>query len=281
MSNCSASAETAERYVSGGLSEPDQAAFEEHFFECDRCLAAVQALQSAQAALAAAPTAAAHVAAAPAAPKRFAVPYRWLAAAAMLVLSVVLLRAPWATEPGSTPPAAPTTPANPTVAAPAPSNAVPSSTTNGAADLNMRLTRMSTVTPPPYVSLTTRAQEDADARAFEDAMADYTAARYDAAARGLAAIAARSPRSAHVLFFLGVSQLMAEDVDGARESLARTVRAKAPPYSDEAHFYLAKAALRARDLGAARSALEAAVKRGAGPDGEAARLLEEVVALQR
>jgi predicted Zn-dependent protease len=210
-------------------------------------------------------------AAAPTAPKRFAVPYPWLAAAAMLVLAVVLVRAPWRAAPVPAVPVPTSTPESP----------IPSSTTKPASDPNDRLTRMSAVTPPPYVSLTTRSQEDADARAFEDAMAHYSAARYDAAARALAVIASRSPRAVHVLFFLGVSQLMANDVDGARESLARTARAKAPPYSDEAHFYLAKAALRARDLGAARSALEAAVKRGAGPDGEAARLLEEVTALQR
>jgi TolA-binding protein len=277
MSNCNATPDTAEQYVSGGLSEPEQAAFEEHFFECDRCLAAVQALQSAQAALGVPPA----KAAAPAARKSFHLPYTWVAAAAMLVVSVVVLsRMPRPAEPEPGVRLQPATPANPSVAAPAPATA-PSPTTNAAGDLNEQLTRMATFTPPPYVSLTTRSQEDADARAFEDAMVHYSAARYGEAARRLAAVASRAPRATHVVFYLGISQLMAGDVDSARESLARTIRANDAPYSDEARFYLGKAEIRARDLGAARSTLEAAVKRAAGPRGEAARLIEEIAAIQR
>ena len=41
----------AERYVSGEMTEPEQSAFEEHFFSCDVCFQRVRELQLVQAAL--------------------------------------------------------------------------------------------------------------------------------------------------------------------------------------------------------------------------------------
>jgi hypothetical protein len=54
-----ADVDIAERYVLGQMKEPEQAAFEEHFFGCDACLASVQTLQQMQAALKATPRVAA------------------------------------------------------------------------------------------------------------------------------------------------------------------------------------------------------------------------------
>jgi TolA-binding protein len=277
MTNCDATPETAERYVSGSMADADQAAFEEHFFACDACFRTVQALQDAQATLAASPAA---VQASPTQPSRRALPVTWLALAAMVVLSVIVWRMPRQPEvtveapapsAGATPPAA----VRPVDPAPAPA---PVATPAPNED---PLTRMAAITPPPYVALTTRSAATADERAFEQAMAHYTSGRYAEAARGLSAVAAREPSLAHVQFFLGISELMDGRTEPARAALQRVVRSGTAPYSDEAHFYLAKAALRLKDVEAARRALRIALDREAGPRGEAAKLLGELKAMPR
>lgn len=266
MTTCGMGPETAERYVSGLLSESEQAAFEEHYFACDSCLRLVQTLQAAQVSLQESDQPASGATSATSdRPRRRSLPYAWLAVAATLVLSVAIWRLPQEREPA-------------TEARPGPA-AVPQTSeqrTTAPAQIDPvaeRLAQMGAVTAPPYISLTTRSQEDLEARGFEDAMAAYSAARYGDAAARLRAIAARSPRASHVLFFLGISELMQGDAAAARTALERTIALEEPPYADEAHFYLAKAALQERNLEAARRELRMAVKLEAGPAGEAARLL--------
>ena len=260
---CNVALDTAEHYVAGTLSTEEQAAFEEHFFACDTCLASVQALQAARAVLDARSDAMERPAFQPMwRGRRFA----WLAVAASLVATVLVWRVS-RPQPIDIPPAVPAS-----TPAPAPAPMV--------TERETQLARRSAVIPPPYVALTTRAEGDSDERRFEDAMVHYVAGRYTEAARGLDALARRAPGAAHVQFFLGVSQLMAGNTDEARDALTRTVRAKAAPYSDEAYFYLAKTELRARNVIAARAALEAAIKRDAGPSGEAKRLRDDLESLQ-
>jgi TolA-binding protein len=165
----------------------------------------------------------------------------------------------------------------PTEPAPTPTPA-PAQTPTSSDD---QLTRLAIVTPPPYVALTTRSDATEDERAFEQAMAHYAAGRYADAARGLGALAARTPSLAHVQFFLGISELMEGRAAAARRALERVVRSGAAPYADEAHFYLAKAALQLKDVEAARRELRVALDREAGPPGEAAKLLGKLKSIQR
>ena len=94
MMKCDKSTDEAERYVSGVQSEAEQAAFEEHFFACEDCLLRVQALQDAVAVLSA------ERAGANAGPMPFpgprvrTLPVKWMALAAMIVLSVLVWRLP-------------------------------------------------------------------------------------------------------------------------------------------------------------------------------------------
>src|SRR5689334_17438078 len=119
----------AEPYVAGTLTEPDQSAFEEHFFTCQACLAHVQMLQEVRDRLASVP-------ARPKAPdpRWPAAPWLGLALAAGLVAAVAFwwtgadaprqAAAPTTAAPVETPrpDAAPkvpsTTPAPPTAPAP-------------------------------------------------------------------------------------------------------------------------------------------------------------------
>ena len=283
---CDKSTDAAERYVSGTLPEAEQTAFEEHFFACDDCLRTVQALQDAAAALSAD-----RVEGHPATPIPFpaaarrALPIKWMALAAMLLVGVIVWRIPQGqpgagerVQPARQSSSAPSSPAAPPTAPAAPPETTPPATALSAAD---RLVQLSQVVPPPYVSLTTRSDADATAQAFDAAMAHYSARRYDRAARALHEVVRTAPELAEAQFFLGIAELMRGDQAKAQDALQRAVRSKTAPYADEAHFYLAKAALKDGDAATARRELQLAVEREAGPRGEASRLLNQVKAIER
>jgi hypothetical protein len=75
-------------------------------------------------------------------------------------------------------------------------------------------------------------------------------------------------------FFLGISELMADNVSRARGA-QRSAESGVNPYADEAHLPREGSAARRRSTTAARE-LEIAVGREAGPEGEAAKLLVEL-----
>jgi len=284
VKRCELSPEAAERYVAGTMDESERADFENHFFACDDCFQAVQALDETRRLVGiAAKTLPALDSKRSLRPWSYS-PLRWLAAAATVIFAVAIWRTTRPVLPApttapaaeiATTPSAPTTAAAPqqvarTPAAPAVS-AAPS-----APSRQDRLARWAAVTPPQYLSLTTRSERDAEALAFEAAMAHYSAGRHRQAADHLQQIAERTPDAAHVQFFLAISHLMTGAVTKARGALQRTAALGVTPYSDEAHFYLAKAALRAGDLEVAVKELEIAVDREAGPEGQAAELLREI-----
>jgi TolA-binding protein len=299
--------ETAERYVSGTLPEHEQAAFEAHYFSCERCFADVRALQEVWQSLRAGPRTArgtpipspATVARAP-----WSI-WSWgaLAAAALVALAVVASTF-WsraAPDPAprvaTRPPQTGETPGEPATG-PVPPQATPSSATpsgstpasgsprqpnapglpeTSPSDRAALLRQLAVVVAPPFVRLATRGAAPSDGD-FDRAMAHYAAGRYAEAASGLRATAA-GPVTTPVVrarFFLGICELMQGRAVAAREELTAVIASGIAPYADEAHFYLAKAALASGDLDAARRELAAAVDREAGPDGEAARLLSRL-----
>jgi Putative zinc-finger len=298
MNECDQAADTAERYVSGTLPEPERTSFEEHFFSCSTCFRAVQALEDARGVLAGEfiVEAVPGVEGASTARAR-AFPPRWMAMAATVVvvagLALVIRRvtAPIEIRPNTlasseTLSQRPETPApTPPSPAQAPLPAVPRPDSSRQDTAPDRLERWADVVPPQYVALTTRTGQEADdqdARMFDEAMTHYSARRYSQAAERLQALNDRAP-SAHVQFFLGISELMSGEEARAGVALQLCAAQRTSPYSDEAHFYLAKLALRAggSDLTAAVRHLEITVERGAGPTGEAARLLEEIKHVRR
>ena len=244
------------------------------------CFRTVQALQDAAGVLADDK----RISGAPDARASRQLPYKLLAMAATIVLAVAIwnlagpedTREAVAPEPATVPAVAP--PATAPLATPAGPPAKPEAVAMPIAPPN-RLDRWAAVSPPRYVPLTTRSAPDATdeiTRPFNDAMSHYSAGRYRQAADGLGALAERAPDAAHVHFFLGISELMSNNVSRARGALQRSAESGVSPYADEAHFYLAKAALRAGDLTTAARELQIAVERDAGPDGDAQKLLAEV-----
>ena len=306
MKPCDIGAEAAEQYVAGSMPEPERTSFEDHFFACEDCFQTVQTLEAARGVLVGnAFPQIGHTTGGFLRGSGRGLPLRWMAAAATVIvivgLGVIVRRGlnpigvPSRTEAvpeaiAATQAAASTSPA-PAVSVPAP-NAVPGPASQSPARPNPprptsegRLERWARVVPPQYVALTTRSAQDADAdessRRFAEAMAHYSARRYREAADGLQVLADRAPGAAHVDFFLGISELMTDNVSRARVALQRSAESGVSPYADEAHFYLAKAAFRAGDLMGATRELEIAVEREAGPEGEAAKLLAELRAVGR
>ena len=290
MIHCNLGPEPAERYVVGDMPELERTSFEEHFFGCSLCFRTVRALEDARQVLA---EQRADVGVAPPSPGT-GLPLKWLAAAATLVIIAGLSMMVWrasapseveqaATFRGDTqaalPPAVPPAPAvQPQV--PTPSAAPAPGPVSAPPSAESRLALWAAVTPPQYIALTTRSgqdqDDDKDTRTFNEAMIHYSAGRHRQAAEGLQPLADRMPAGAHVLFFLGISELMTGNVARARGALQRTAESGVSPYADEAHFYLAKAALRAGDLTTAARELQIAVDREAGPEGDAAKLLAEL-----
>ncbi len=283
----------AERYVLGQMSEPEQADFEAHFFECQDCFAAVQALQAAQGVLRerdSAPTQR------PAARARFTA--AWIGLAAAATIAALLLWSPWRQAdrqppvPGvspatpdrsvaqQTPPASPSTPSTaeqPPATAQQPPVRTPARAT-------ITLDALAMVTPPPYIPFSTRGRTDqqpAKAVAFAAAMKRYAAKDYRAAAAGLQSIVEAQPDAIHAQFFLGISYLMQDDTAKATAVLARVAASGTAPFADEAHFYLAKAALRTHDLDRAERELTLAQQRQAGPPEEAQKLLQALRTYRR
>ena len=278
MVECQLNPDGAARYVSGEMAEPERSTFEDHFLACDACFRGVESLQQAAALLAAED----EVSNSSYIPPARRLPYKWMAMAATLVVAVVVWNmtdddalaplAPAVSAPESRPVAAPVagTVTPPNVLAPGSAPAPAPEDT---------LDRWASISPPQYVPLTTRSAQSAADQAtqtFNEAMAHYSAGRYREAADGLGALAEQSPDAAHVHFFLGISELMRNNVKRARGALQRSADSGVSPYADEAHFYLAKAAIKAGDLATATRELRIAVDRDAGPDGDAAKLLEEV-----
>jgi len=259
--------EVALRYVTRDLEEPERIAFEDHLFACDPCLTRVERYQAAQQELThrqlpSPPTAIANPEARPAKIRPL---FRWpilgaLAASLLVVLGSWSL---WPRGSGAGPPAVGRALEPTNLPTPA---AGPRSSALGVAVLAM-------VTPPAYVTLTTRGQGDTR---FAAAMQSYTRSDWPAASRALAPLPSPEAR-----FYKGIADLMLGNPAGAIAALEAARDSGRQPYARESLFYLGKAALQRGDVPAATSLLTAAHEAGAGPDGEAADLLTALAELQR
>lgn len=249
------------RYVTGELTEPELTAYEDHVFACDVCLARVERYQAAQQVLAgrdlpALPTIVPSVTA-PAAPQPSRHLPWWVLGA--VAASLVVAGGLWSWQRTQVPEAslvAARTEPEPT---PAPSNVGSSSA--------LQVAVLAMVTPPPYLSITTRGEASAPAR-FAEAMQAYTRADWSTAARTLVDV-----DTAEARFYQGIADLMRGDPASAARSLDSARRSGVQPYARESLFYLAKAALQRGDVTHAREALTATREAGASTAQDATHLL--------
>ena len=270
-----------EGYVRDTLSQDERHAFEAHYFECDTCVTRLQVYQGLQTALAA--TAAA-------APARAAVrarPWWWVAVpVAAGVLIIVAATALWlnpsappaSVAPASTVAVAPApapSAAPPASAASAPTPAAPSSP--APAPPVVALSVLARVEAPAYLPATQlRATPSEAAERFDAAMRRYVDGDYAGAIPGLRVAAGLRADAPQYAFFLGVCQLLTNQVDPAVADFQRAIALGESPFLEEAHFYLAKARLRQGNLPAARDELTRTVERRGRLENEARQLLAQV-----
>lgn len=246
--------DVVERYLTGSLGAGERESFEEHYFACEQCFAALQAQRALQAELSAS---APQIRVMPA-PNPTA--WRWtavMATAAVVILAVLGIR--WGTKPDLSPPAPPTQTM--------PGQAGPS------------LAELARFDPPTYTPAVLRGAQDEPMRKFRVGMKHYQQGDYARAITGLREAAKLNPKDAGVLFFLGVSYLLSGQTDEGIAVLQQSVALGETPYLEEAHHYLAKAFLRKGDLAAARRELEEVVRLEGDHKDEARRLLQQLAAL--
>ena len=249
--------EVVERYLTGSLSPQERESFEEHYFACEQCFAALQAHRALQAELSAS---APQIRAMPA-PNPTA--WRWTAAmatAAVVILAVLGIR--WGMKPDLSPPAPPTQTMQPGPAGPS-------------------LAELARFDPPTYTPAVLRGAQDEAMRKFRAAMKHYRQGEYARAVTGLREAAKLNPKDAGALFFLGVSYLLSGQTDDGIAALRQSVALGDTPYLEDAHYYLAKAFLHKNDLAGAEAELQKTVQLKGDLESKAQELAQAIQALHR
>lgn len=254
--------EVAAKYLLGQLSEAEQEAFEQHYFECQRCFDELQTFRALQAEL----KQSAGVIQREPIVQRAVSPWTWAAAATAVLLVVGIgywLERP---RPPSPPPSATTIITAPNVERP-PVTRVPS------------LSELAEVRPPNYTPVILRGSPDQATQRFHEAMLRYMKGDYAGTIPGLYAASQLNPKAPHISFFLGTCYLITDQTDSAIAQLRRTVALGDSPYLEETRFYLAKAYLRKADPVAAQTELKKVVRLHGEREEEARELLRQLESL--
>jgi tetratricopeptide (TPR) repeat protein len=248
--------EVPERYVAGTLPEEVAAAFEAHYFGCERCFERSRMLRDVRTALGSQAGAASGR---DRTVRRLAI---GLAAAAVLIVTVrVALDRRSDVAPG-----APVTSAargDVTLPAPAQSSTAASS----------ELSALSALEAPPYVAPRLRSAETDGRRLFREAMDAYQRGEYREAIPALEQSAAVDSEPVATDFFLAVCYLMTGQHDAGVARLRRVIDHGESPYLEEARLLLAKAMVRRGELEGAGRELQTIVAMHGEHGEEAERLL--------
>jgi len=249
--------EVVERYLTGSLGPQERESFEEHYFACEQCFAALQAHRALQAELSASARQIRATHTSSRIRMRLTIA---MAAAAVVILGFFGVR--WGLKPDSAPPAPPIQAAKSNTAGPS-------------------LAALARFDPPTYSPTVLRGNQDKAMREFRLAMKRYQQGDYANAVAALRAAVKLNPKDPGPLFFLGVSHLLANQTDDGIAVLQQCIALGDTPYLEESHYFLAKAFLRKGDAAAARRELEELVRLKGDHEDEAQRLLQQLALLAR
>ena len=231
-----------ERYVQGTLDPGLRDEFENHYFGCEACLAALQTVQTIKPVLATLP--------APAAAKRPLRILPWIGLAAAAAVTLIVL---WWPKPTSAPVAALPPPARDAARAPL---------------------LLSEVQPAPYAPTLFRSSSAVARLDFEAAMRLYQDRQWKQAAHALDTLAQGPPTNPAALHFAGVSHLLANETGLALAALDRVIAiGPQSPFEEEARFYRAQALLLTGHASEARQELERVIERKGDYEAAARTLL--------
>jgi len=251
--------EFAERYLLGKLAPEERDAYELHYFECAGCFQELQHLLAIREEL----KAGSLRAASPQRPGRTSRAWwGWPAFAgvgAALLCFLVLFPRFEAVGPASPPGQAET----------------------GGSDTARTnlLAALARVDPPAYEAPVLRGVYDTASTAFRAGMKDYLAGNYASAADHLHEAAAADPSRPDIAFYLGATELLGGQLDGAQSVLERVIAMDESAFTEEAHFYLGKTLLRQGRLDDAKNEFALVAGMGGPLQAEAKGILEALIRL--
>lgn len=256
----------AEQYLGGDLPEDRLVAYEEHYFQCDRCFAELRHLDEVRRALTMAPveSSAARI-------SRHVGRRRWAwpafaALAASLAVVAVLLQDYRSVKGPATPGAGQSRPAQ---------IAPQVRDTTGISRSNM-LARLAQAEPPAYTPPVLRGTDAELSAAYRQGMAAYAAGNYSAATEKLRHAANIDPQRADIAFFIAASELLAGHPVVAKTGFESVLALGDSAFADEAWFYLSKAQLALGDTDAAKVSLQHVSRSAADLRDEADRLVQQI-----
>ena len=256
----------AEQYLGGDLPEDRLVAYEEHYFQCDRCFAELRHLDEVRRALTMAP-----VAASAARVSRHVRRRRWTwpayaALAASLAVVSVLLQ-----DFGSV-----KGPATPGAERNRPAQIAPQVRDTTGVSRSGILARLAQAEPPAFTPPVLRGSDAAWSAAYRQGMAAYAAGNYVAAAEKLRHAANIDPLRPDIAFFIAASELLAGHPVAAKTGFESVLALGDSAFADEAWFYLAKAQLALGDTDAAKVSLQHVSRSVTALRDEADRLAQQI-----
>jgi tetratricopeptide (TPR) repeat protein len=219
--------------VDGTLPDPEAQKFEEHYFDCPRCLAELEAVQAVQEQLRRHPVSTA--------PRARVISWPAMvsfgAIAAALIVGLITLRMVRSPQPANTY----------AVAKPAP--AAP----NSSANPEVQVAQLADLHPPAYHAAVLRdAEEDTP---FKRGMKLYSKGDCAGAARTLAQVPAQNSDKLAAQFYSGVCRMHGGDLAGAQKVLHHVASAPDSPQQESAWYYLAQIAMAQSNVSGARENL--------------------------
>jgi tetratricopeptide (TPR) repeat protein len=257
----------AERYLLGQLTEPEQDAYEQHYFECAKCFAELRLYEGLHVELKRSVLA---DLAEPAA-KPFSWRWAWAFGATAILLTAGL--AWWQRDRSREAEAT-----RPTVVARNTEIQPPSQTTSGdvRATVTPSLSELGRVDPPEYAPVLVRGATDIGRIRFRQAMEFYGKGDYQAAIAGLRSASELDPQEAEYRFYYGICLLVTGRESDAISVLRATVALGDTPYLEHARYYLAKALIQKREFGAAQNELKEVIRLQGDLQNDAQQLLRQV-----
>lgn len=255
-----------ERYLLHELTESEQDAFEEHYFECKDCFERVSAAKAVQEA---------HRVEGSSWQEKPLAAYRkisrnWIASLAVLGLvlgaalgTLRLRRAQHATG----------TRASHEEVREAKTSQTPPSTS---ADSSI-ISELGRIDPPPYSPVVLRGNEDRASERFRKAMEHYRQKDYASAIQGLQQVLQMDGNAGNANFYLGACYLLIGKTDLAIPPLQKVISLHDLDYAEQAHYYLAKAFIRNNDMHAAERELELTIQLHGDRESEAGKLKQQVI----
>jgi len=237
--------DVVERYLLDELSDADRDAFEEHYFECDQCLAELEGLRAVKVQLEKEQHSVPRLAQRP----RTGVRWWWWALASAAVVTLAVTALMWW---------------------------MVASTLVQNAELSPELAAMTRIDPPYYEAIRLRGVYDEAQQKYRTAMESYAAGDYAAAISGLEEAADLDPSSANISFFLGACYLLADRTPDGIAELEHTVSLGDTPFLEETYLLLAKAHIGTGEFDAARPELQAVIDLGGDLAVDARSLLEQL-----